>query len=277
MLGIFVELFPLLVLKAFAWMLPAFLLAWIVVLLQKSGFLKPLGDLLLAARRMSPAGWLCVAPLVVGLVVYASTKNDGGGTNDAPTHMSAPRRMLRSLAEGWLIPSTPVTPDEIAAGYRAPASGAAGIVPAPGGAVTNARWRLRGAHDDALRPVLPEWRFPYRDGVLTGVTVLARGEVRPDVGTLYFPVPRANGVSLLPESRWGLLSCAPEAGAQPNCGVFLAGEEDSQDGGLSFICQNGLTSLGIPFRSKAIESSLVPLRCKCGIGIIPVVSVCPVV
>ena len=104
MLGIFVELFPLLVLKAFAWMLPAFLLAWIVVRLQKSGFLKPLGDLLLAARRMSPAGWLCVAPLVCVLVVYASTKNDGGGTNDAPAHMSAPRRMPRSLAEGWLIP-----------------------------------------------------------------------------------------------------------------------------------------------------------------------------
>ena len=36
------------------------------------------------------------------------------------------------------------------------------------------------------------------------------------VGTLYFPVSPVDGVSLLPESRWGLLSCAPEAGAQPN-------------------------------------------------------------
>ena len=241
MLGIFVELFPLLVLKAFAWMLPAFLLAWIVVLLQKSGFLKPLGDLLLAARRMSPAGWLCVAPLVVGLVVYASTKNDGGGTNDAPTHMSAPRRMLRSLAEGWLIPSTPVTPDEIAAGYRAPASGVAGIVPAPGGAVTNARWRLRGAHDDALRLDPAGLRIPVLDGVVTGVTVLARGEVRPDVGTLYFPVSPVDGVSLLPESRrdgaaslfWHALSPSNSllltwenalVGRDPNCPTNLQAE-----------------------------------------------------
>ena len=241
MLGIFVELFPLLVLKAFAWMLPAFLLAWIVVLLQKSGFLKPLGDLLLAARRMSPAGWLCVAPLVVGLVVYASTKNDGGGTNDAPTHMSAPRRMLRSLAEGWLIPSTPVTPDEIAAGYRAPASGVAGIVPAPGGAVTNARWRLRGAHDDALRLDPAGLRIPVLDGVVTGVTVLARGEGRPAVGTLSFPVSPVDGVSLLPESRrdgaaslfWHALSPSNSllltwenalVGRDPNCPTNLQAE-----------------------------------------------------
>ena len=304
MLRTFAEFFPVLVLWAFGWMLPASVLALVFVHLGRHGYLRPFADLFHAARRLSLVGWLCVAPLVVGLVGYASTKNDGGSTNHAPTHLSAPRRMLRSLAEGWLIPSTPVTPDEIAAGYRAPVDGAAGIVPAPEGAVTNARWRLRGAYDDAFRPELVDWRFPYRDGVLTGVTVLARGEVRPDVGTLYFPVSPVDGVSLLPEARWGLLSrapeagaqpncggspagasqdgglsfgCAPEAGAQPNCGVFLAGEEDSQDGGLSFICQNGLTSLGIPFRSKAIESSFVPLRRKCGIGIIPVVSICPVV
>ena len=273
----FAELFPFLVLWSFGWMLPASVLALVFVHLKRHGYLRPFADLFHAARRLSLVGWLCVAPLVAGLVGYASTKNDGGSTNDTPAHLSAPRRMLRSLAEVWLIPSTPVTSAEIAAGYRASTDGAAGIVAAPVGAVTNERWRLRGAYDDAFRPELVNWRFPYRDGVLTGVTVLARGEVRPDVGTLYFPVPRANGVSLLPESRWGLLSCAPEAGAQPHCGVFLAGEEDSQDGGLSFICQNGLTSLGIPFRSKAIESSFVPLRRKCGIGIIPVVSICPVV
>ena len=212
----FAEFFPVLVLWAFGWMLPASVLALVFVHLKRHGYLRPFADLFHAARRLSLVGWFCVAPLVVGLVGYASTKNDGGSTNDAPTHMSAPRRMLRSLAEGWLIPSTPVTPDEIAAGYRAPASGVAGIVPAPGGAVTNARWRLRGAHDDALRLDPAGLRIPVLDGVVTGVTVLARGEVRPDVGTLYFPVPLTNGVSLLPESRWGLLSCAPEAGAQPN-------------------------------------------------------------
>ena len=44
-----------------------------------------------------------------------------------------------------------------------------------------------------------EWRAPWKGGFLTGVTVFARGEVRPDVGTLYYPVPLTNGVSLLPE------------------------------------------------------------------------------
>ena len=277
----FAESFPVLVLRACGILLTLLVVASFGWLLKRFGVFTRLAEALGAFASLPKPQQAFVALFVAVLIVLGSTKvgdgSGGGGTNDAPTHMSAPRRMLRSPAEGWLIPSTPVTPDEIAAGYRAPASGAAGIVAAPEGAVTNERWRLRGAYDDAFRPELVDWRFPYRDGVLTGVTVLARGEVRPDVGTLYFPVPRANGVSLLPESRWGLLSCAPEAGAQPHCGVFLAGEEDSQDGGLSFICQNGLTSLRIPFRSKAIESSFVPLRRKCGIGIIPVVSICPVV
>ena len=205
----FAEHFPVLVLRAFGWMLPATVLALVFDHLRRHGYLRPFADLFHAARRLSLAGWLCVAPLVVGLVGYASVKNDGGSTNDAPTHMSAPRRLLRSLAESWLIPQTPVTPDEIAAGYRVPADGAAGIVPAPEGAVTNARWRLRGAHDDALRLDPAGLRIPVLDGVITGVTVLARGEVRPDVGTLYFPVSPVDGVSLLPESRWGLLSRAP--------------------------------------------------------------------
>ena len=211
----FTELFPVLVLRAFGWMLPASVLALVLVHFKRHGYLRPFADLFHAARRLSLVGWLCVAPLVVGLVGYASTKNDGGSTNDAPTHMSAPRRLLRSRTEGWLIPSTPVTPDEIVAGFRAPADGAAGIVPAPEGAVTNERWRLRGAHDDAFRPELVDWRFPVRDGAVTGVTVLARGEVRPDVGTLYFPVSPVDGVSLLPESRRGLLSGAPGTGAPP--------------------------------------------------------------
>ena len=40
--------------------------------------------------------------------------------------------------------------------------------------------------------------FPARDGAVTGVTVLARGEMRPDVGTPSFPVSPVGGVSLLP-------------------------------------------------------------------------------
>ena len=53
-------------------------------------------------------------------------------------------------------------------------------------------------------------------------------------GWRHFPVLLVDGVSLLPEARWGVLSRAPEAGAQPNCGGSPAGA--SQDGGLSFGC-----------------------------------------
>ncbi|MDD6029519.1 MAG: hypothetical protein PUE68_01730, partial [Kiritimatiellae bacterium] len=239
----FAELFPSLVLWSFGWMLPVSVLALVFVHLNRHGYLRPFADLFHAARRLSLVGWFCVAPLVVGLVGYASTKNDGGSTNDAPARSrsaAAPGQVTRSHGDtevpggGWRVPQTPVTPDEIAAGYRAPASGSAGIVPAPEGAVTNERWRLRGAHDDAFRPELVDWRFLVRDGAVTGVTVLARGELRPDVGTLYFPVSPVDGVSLLPEARWSLLSRAPGTGAQPNCGGSPAGA--SQDGGLSFGC-----------------------------------------
>ena len=228
----FVELFPVLVLWAFGWMLPVSVLALVFVHLKRHGYLRPFADLFHAARRLSPVGWLCVAPLVLGLVGYASVKNDGGSTNGVPARSrgDAGRGMVtRSHGDteaagiGWRVPQTPVTQEEIEAGWRAPAEGAAGIVPPPGGSVTNERWRLRGAHDDAFRPELAEWRFPVRDGALTGLTVLARGEIRPDVGTLYFPVPLTNGLSLLPRSRWDLLARAPEAGAQPNGGEPASG------------------------------------------------------
>ncbi|MGN0887922.1 MAG: hypothetical protein ACI4UY_03475, partial [Kiritimatiellia bacterium] len=70
--------------------------------------------------------------------------------------------------------------------------------------------RRRGGFDWAFRVEPDSWRSAWKGGVLTGVTVFARGEVRPDVGTLYFPVPLTNGVSLLPEARWGMLPHAEE-------------------------------------------------------------------
>ena len=54
----------------------------------------------------------------------------------------------------------------------------------------------------------PFMRLPF--GTLAGVTVLARGEARPDARIRFFPVPLSGGVSLLPEARWGLL---PDGGA----------------------------------------------------------------
>lgn len=61
-------------------------------------------------------------------------------------------------------------------------------------------WRAVGGEGS----VAPEgWCFPCRGGFIEGVTVLAHGEVRIDARTPYFPVPIAEGVSLLPMSRWG--------------------------------------------------------------------------
>ena len=99
-----------------------------------------------------------------------------------------------------------VTTEDIARGWRVVTSAEAeGLVEMPSEAVTNDLLRRRGGYDWAFRVEPEGWYFPYRDGVLEGVTVFARGEVRPDVGTLYFPTPITNGVSLLPEARWNLL------------------------------------------------------------------------
>ena len=83
MLRTFAEFFPVLVLWAFGWMLPASVLALVFVHLGRHGYLRPFADLFHAARRLSLVGWLCVAPLVVGLVGYASC------VPDTPWHRSA--------------------------------------------------------------------------------------------------------------------------------------------------------------------------------------------
>ena len=138
----FAESFPVLVLRACGILLTLLVVASFGWLLKRFGVFTRLAEALGAFASLPKPQQAFVALFVAVLIVLGSTKvgdgSGGGGTNDAPTHMSAPRRLLRSLAAGWLIPSTPVTPDEIAAGWRAPADGAAGIVAALEGAVTNA-------------------------------------------------------------------------------------------------------------------------------------------
>ena len=56
--------------------------------------------------------------------------------------------------------------------------------------VTNMRWLLRGACEDAVRLPFPsEDGFPWRYGVATALTVFAYGEFRPDAQTPCFPPP----------------------------------------------------------------------------------------
>jgi len=178
------------------------LLVWVYLVIDSHGF-NPFKSMKRFIASMPPVGRVVFCALLAGFIVYGSTKSGGGDTNSPPSRMSAPRRTPR-LADV-------VAPEDIARGWRVVTSTEAeGLAEMPVGAVTNDLLRRRGGYDWAFRVEPEGWRFPYRDGALDGVTVLARGEVRPDVGTLYFPAPLTNGVSLLPEARWGLL---PDGGA----------------------------------------------------------------
>ncbi len=168
--------------------------------------------------------WLCVMPPVCVLVVRGSTKN-GSGTNEPPMRM------------GRQVPTEAVVPEDITRGYRVSVEGEESIRPMPAGAVTNDLLRRRGGYDWAFRVVPEGWRFPYRDGCLTGVTVFVRGEVRPDIGTLYFPVPVTNGVSLLP--IWGC--CTNQTAFPPDKiahGVNAGGDETLHGVGKSITEDN---------------------------------------
>jgi hypothetical protein len=106
--------------------------------------------------------------------------------------------------------SLAVTEDDKTNGWRAVGGeGSVAPVEMPSGAVTNDLLRRRGGGDWAFRVAPEGWRFPCRGGFVEGVTVLARGEVRIDARTPYFPVPIAEGVSLLPMSRWGAATNHP--------------------------------------------------------------------
>ena len=119
---------------------------------------------------------------------------------DADTAAGGPRsRAAAAVAEA-----------DVARGWRVVSEAPSGPLDEPPGAVTNRPLRLRGGSAWAFRVAPPGWRFPWAGGTLAGVTVLARGEARPDARTRFFPGPLPGGVSLLPEARWGLL---PDGGA----------------------------------------------------------------
>ena len=146
-------------------------------------------------RRLARETWSALAILALGLTILGADKSP------------ATRALQRFLSRGR---TDAVTSADVLRGYRLAGMGDGGLVDTPANAVTNDLLRRRGGHDWAFRVEPDNWRSAWKGGVLTGVTVFARGEVRPDVGTLYYPVPVTNGVSLLPEARRGLL---PNGGA----------------------------------------------------------------
>ena len=95
-----------------------------------------------------------------------------------------------------------VTPEDVSNGWRvAEVSSAGAFAPPPANAVTNERWRLRGAHDDAFRIPANGWSYPFA----SGVTVLSRGEIRKDIRSRVFPRAFEQNLSLLPVVKWQLL------------------------------------------------------------------------
>ena len=95
-----------------------------------------------------------------------------------------------------------VTPEDISNGWCvAEVSDAGTFAPPPANAVTNERWRLRGAYDDAFRIPANGWSYPFASGVM----VLSRGEIRRNIRSCDFPRAFEQDLSQLPVSRRPLL------------------------------------------------------------------------
>ncbi len=73
------------------------------------------------------------------------------------------------------------------------------------GVATNDDWRFSGAYDDSMRINPAGWMSPWKDGTMSGITILSWCEFMPSVMTNYFPAPFPGKVSLVPECNWHLI------------------------------------------------------------------------
>ena len=174
-----------------------------------------------------------------GLTANAPQGQDGGAPSrrrgDAPPYRTVGSRVPRDRNAGnW---PGQITDEDITNGWRAVGGeGSVAPVEMPSGAVTNDLLRRRGGGDWAFRVAPEGWSFPCRGGFVEGVTVLARGEVRIDARTPHFPVPIAEGVSLLPMSRWGVL---------PNGGASVFSHAVTDYGSLLLDWRNALAGRSV--------------------------------
>ena len=112
------------------------------------------------------------------------------------------------------------------------------MVPPPPGAVTNAGWLARGAHEDWFRIPATNWWARTADGWLDGVTVFAFCEFRLDVRTTNaFPRPFPQKLSIAPMANWHLLT-NHEALAASHESLFWHGVTESNT--LVMTWQDGL-------------------------------------
>ena len=66
-------------------------------------------------------------------------------------------------------------------------------------------WLARGGYKDKTRIAPYGWTFPWRDGILEGITVFSEGEFRVNVHTNYFPQPFGAPLAVVPSFNWNLL------------------------------------------------------------------------
>ena len=69
----------------------------------------------------------------------------------------------------------------------------------------HAPWLARGGYMDKTRIAPYDWSFPWRDGTLSGITVLSKGELHPNIHTRYFPSPFDVPLAVVPSFNWNLL------------------------------------------------------------------------
>jgi len=195
------EFFPQIVLHVFAPLLCVSLAAWAALCLCR--FLSRCFCTL--GRRVPPAQWGAIAAVMVVCTLFSgkntnSVQSAGVGAMGIP-----PVAMLMhgsSVSSGGMPVAPAVTPEDMSNGWRVVEVADAGeFAPPPANAVTNERWLLRGAHDDAFRIPTNGWSYPF----VLGVTVLSCGEIRKNITSRDFPRAFEQDLSLLPVANWQFL------------------------------------------------------------------------
>ena len=177
----FVEAIPHLLLRIFAPALGVCLAAWLVMLFAQLFSGKR------HSCRLGKPVWAGLAALAIVCTTLCGKNTNGVQGVGGPLLQFNPPLALT------------VTPEDITNGWRvAEETEAESFAQPSANAITNEHWRRRGAFDDALRIPANGWSYPYA----TGVTVLARGELRTGIRTHDFPRAFAQDLSLLPLVNW---------------------------------------------------------------------------
>ena len=186
----FVEAIPHLLLRIFAPALGVILATWLIFLFIP--FVRKQVRPVFAVseghgRRVPPVQWVVLFSVMVACTLFSGKNTNGVQGVGGPLLQFNPPLVLT------------VTPEDITNGWRVTEETESESFAQPSAhAITNEPWRRRGAFDDAFRIPANGWSYPYA----TGVTVLARGELRTSIRTRDFPPAFAQGLSLLPLVNW---------------------------------------------------------------------------